>query len=553
MKKISVIFLTVLLFFSLAHAQTYAELTLHYDIESVPAVDSHFSLYRVKDADGVWISGFDYHLDESAPTFPQTLLSYITRDGIPAAAQDDTNQKGDIIFSKLETGTYLIAGESKITDDALYTPIPMLIQIKDGKQYEITEKHDTIPNKPKPDDKNPLKVIVVWDDEGSNLRPDHVQVQLLNDGKLHDEVTLDKEMNWRYVWEDVGEEIQWSALEFGVPEDYSISIERKDTTFIITNRLRVSKPEITPDKPVVPDKPNKTDNSPDDPPDDIQPNPVNPDNPPVENPPDPIDPGKPTDLPQTGLDWFPVFITALIGIILLLTTIFLPSKGGPGEKEIKLVLLFIGIVLIFSSVLFAEQNLEEDRRAGIQSENAANAVVQETKINQELFKDPIPSQELDIHREMPVMRANGNGYIGMIRIDSLGINLPVMEEWSYEGMKIAPGRYSGSVYEDNFVICGHNYQTHFASLRSAEEGDLVVFTDIDGNEFQYQVSIVEKLAPDAVDEMINSDWPLTLFTCTPGRKARLAVRCSKLAFADGDEGQMGGITGGSLSSGALDS
>ena len=48
--------------------------------------------------------------------------------------------------------------------------------------------------------------------------------------------------------------------------------------------------------------------------------------------------------------------------------------------------------------------------------------------------------------EMPVEEIEGNGYIGLLEIPALGLSLPVMSEWSYPNLKLAPCRYSGSAY-----------------------------------------------------------------------------------------------------------
>ena len=132
------------------------------------------------------------------------------------------------------------------------------------------------------------------------------------------------------------------------------------------------------------------------------------------------------------------------------------------------------------------------------------------------------------YMDMPVQKIDGYSYIGVIEVPTLGFRLPVQDEWSYPNMKISPCRYKGSVYLGNMIICAHNSSAHFGSLKTLNEGDEVYFTDIDGNQFAYQVKGIEILSPTAVDEMESGDWDLTLFTCTLGGGARVTVRCSKV-------------------------
>ena len=111
--------------------------------------------------------------------------------------------------------------------------------------------------------------------------------------------------------------------------------------------------------------------------------------------------------------------------------------------------------------------------------------------------------------------------------ETIELSLPIISEWSYDALQIAPCRYSGSAYLDNLVIAGHNYRSHFVSLPQLQPGDSVTFTDMDGNVFSYEVSSLETLSPYAVSDMTSGDWDLTLFTCTVGGQSRLAIRCDR--------------------------
>jgi len=115
--------------------------------------------------------------------------------------------------------------------------------------------------------------------------------------------------------------------------------------------------------------------------------------------------------------------------------------------------------------------------------------------------------------------------IGILEIPYLGLSLPVAGDWSYPMLKKCPCRYSGSPYDGGFVIAGHNYRTHFGGLGSLPIGSEVIFTDIDGERFEYDTADVETLQPGDIEEMNSSDYELTLFTCTLGGATRVTVRC----------------------------
>ena len=104
-----------------------------------------------------------------------------------------------------------------------------------------------------------------------------------------------------------------------------------------------------------------------------------------------------------------------------------------------------------------------------------------------------------------------------------------MKQWSYPGLKIAPGRYAGSLAADDLVVAGHNYARHFSPIKNLAVGTEVLFVDMDGKTWHYEVSAGEVLQPTQIEKMtvksFGDDWDLTLFTCTTGGQARYALRC----------------------------
>lgn len=130
--------------------------------------------------------------------------------------------------------------------------------------------------------------------------------------------------------------------------------------------------------------------------------------------------------------------------------------------------------------------------------------------------------------EMPTMKIDGNRYIGYIELPTLNLSLPVMSDWSYPKLRIAPCRYFGSAYDDTLVILAHNYARHFGSINKLSIGDPVQFVDASGNIYSYTVAKLETLEKYDVNEMIQSDYDLSLFTCTYGGKYRTTIRLNRI-------------------------
>lgn len=188
------------------------------------------------------------------------------------------------------------------------------------------------------------------------------------------------------------------------------------------------------------------------------------------------------------------------------------------------VLVALGLLLLAAAAGLAGYNI----RAGSNAAKASAEVLAEIASRLPKQESAVPDYILDPNMEMPTFRIDGADYIGVVLIPSLDAELPVADEWSYAQLRVSPCRYAGSAYTDSLIICGHNYSSHFGNLKYLELGDSVIFTDADGNVFNYEVAQVETLQPTAVEEMKSEEWDLTLFTCTVGGQSRVTVRCNRI-------------------------
>lgn len=195
-----------------------------------------------------------------------------------------------------------------------------------------------------------------------------------------------------------------------------------------------------------------------------------------------------------------------------------------------LILITLGILLLLGAAGLAGYNIWDENRAAESVENILRQM--DTLIPKpgeaELPEGMIPDYLLAPKMEMPTVEVEENKYIGYITIPAIGIDLPVMGEWSYPNLKIAPCRYAGSAYLDDLVICAHNYAHHFGGLSQLSIGDRVEFTDVDGNLFEYSVAEKEQLNPDEAARMLSGGWDLSLFTCTLGGQYRVTIRCERV-------------------------
>lgn len=191
-------------------------------------------------------------------------------------------------------------------------------------------------------------------------------------------------------------------------------------------------------------------------------------------------------------------------------------KVSPG-----LVCIVLGVVLLLAAGGLYAYNRYEDAHAGAE----AQTVVADLQQKVETPEPEAESGPLD--PELPVVEVDGNEYVGEISIPAIGIDLPVMSEWSYPKLKISPCRQFGSSRTDDLVIAAHNYESHFGKIGTLALGDEVRFTDMDGIENHYTVSAIEVHDPTDVEAVEHSGHDLVLYTCTYGGKTRIVVFCDR--------------------------
>ncbi len=196
--------------------------------------------------------------------------------------------------------------------------------------------------------------------------------------------------------------------------------------------------------------------------------------------------------------------------------------------------MFLGALLILSALGLFLYNQQEAKKAEESSVELVSQLVQEL----ETIENPtlpmeyvgVPVEFLDPRAfEMTEVEINGHMYIGYLSIPSQELNLPIMSGWDYQKLQIAPCRFYGSVLGRDLVLMAHNYPKHFGTIAKLQEGDSVVFTDMDGVVTYYEVVAQDILAPTAVEEMTSGDFDLTLFTCTYGGANRVTVYCDMVA------------------------
>ena len=475
--------------FSAYAASGSYSITAAIPVESEPYTAASCDLYLVGRAgshgDIIWNEIYaKYGVDgskEGIKNAANNLMPFIRRDGIEPDRTATADGAGIIRFTDLPEGVYLISGDSFDIGSKTYHPIPT------------------------------LAVLPYWNGTG---------------------------------WvQDVQVEIKSEIEDHGggggnTPNDSEKPNGSEDPS-------DPTEPE-GPENPEDPDDPGPVD--PGEPEEPVNPDPESPepgDDPEQNDPSNPATPGdngKPAApdgdadrdrLPQTGQNWTVVIVLLFVGGgLLLIGTMSRQADDSEVplssqlKREMSRVLIDAGIVSLCIAGSITGWNFYESNAGKEYSENVG-VVLQEEITKMEGFQAHVMPQSDGWENSMVTYEIDGTAFVGMLSIPSLGLDLPVAADWSEDQLKKTVCRYYGSSDDENLVICGHSYKGHFGRLQTLHAGDEVSFTDVDGSQHIYSVRKIETLESDEIKKMIQSDFDLTLFTCTFGGGERIAIRCEK--------------------------
>ncbi len=186
------------------------------------------------------------------------------------------------------------------------------------------------------------------------------------------------------------------------------------------------------------------------------------------------------------------------------------------------IFLTIGIVFLVGAVALTGFNIYDNSRAS----KTSNELLSKLDIKEYVpLEGEKPDYVLNPDMELPEKTVDGHTCVGYLEIPAFELKLVVLSNLTYSNLRVAPCLYHGTPYKDNFVIAAHNYNSHFGRLKNLKTGERIIFTDIDGNVFKYEVISRETLMPESIEQMKYSEYDLTLFTCTVGGATRVTIRC----------------------------
>lgn len=193
-------------------------------------------------------------------------------------------------------------------------------------------------------------------------------------------------------------------------------------------------------------------------------------------------------------------------------------------SRLGVFLMSAGALMIAAAFLLLWHNQRESDLAGQAAQKDLLALSEQMEVSQQV---PVRTMALEAESPVSVLTVGEYSYLGVLAVPSLQLELPVMDCWDEERLRTAPCRHFGAPEQNNLVIAGHNYKTHFGLLDRLHVGELVSLTTVDNEEFLYTVEQTEVVGSEDVEQVRNSPWDLVLYTCTADGSHRLLVECMR--------------------------
>jgi hypothetical protein len=289
--------------------------TINVVYDGTPLSGEEFKLYKFADLSSDFeisvtddFKDYPVNLDEMKQDTWQELAdivdAYVKKDNVQPLCVGTTKYNGRLEFTAadgLDWGIYLVEGKTIDLNGKRYTCEPFFVSVPTSNNGVTVAKETVNPKIAQTD--IPINYVVkvrkTWDDDGySKLRPKSVSVQLLCDGEVYDTQKLSKSNNWRYTWENLDPASDWTVVEVNVPDDYTVTLTVEDSTYTLKNTYKENETTTTPSG-------GGTTTS-----------------------------GTGSSLPKTGLNWLPIPILALCGILfIVIGTIIMKNNRGRKDER----------------------------------------------------------------------------------------------------------------------------------------------------------------------------------------------------------------------------
>lgn len=160
-------------------------------------------------------------------------------------------------------------------------------------------------------------------------------------------------------------------------------------------------------------------------------------------------------------------------------------------------------------------------------------------VNIEVIQEPVVNKNKNLNEVIPqrILPTDIDGFeiIGKLEIPKINLSTYILSETNKETLDKSVTKLCGPNINEvgNFCILGHNYNKSnmFGNLKKLEINDIIILTNVYGQQVQYMVYDIYKVYPDEVEclsQEIYGNRDVTLITCTTGAIKRLVIKTTEV-------------------------
>lgn len=191
------------------------------------------------------------------------------------------------------------------------------------------------------------------------------------------------------------------------------------------------------------------------------------------------------------------------------------------NEVILISILLIAIIFFVCSLIYKKKNKE-------------NSIAMSPKLVESVVNENIILEDVIPQRVLPT-DIGGFEIIGKLEIPKINLSTYILGETNNESLDKSVTKLCGPNINEagNFCILGHNYNKSnmFGNLKKLEINDIIILTNIYGQEVQYIVYDIYKVYPDEIaclNQETYGNRDVTLITCTMGAIKRLVIKTTEI-------------------------
>jgi len=205
------------------------------------------------------------------------------------------------------------------------------------------------------------------------------------------------------------------------------------------------------------------------------------------------------------------------------------------KKALDIFIIIVGLIILVTIILIAIKyggnRINEEKMTNLVEQIKATNLAETTK-SEEQVEMPNESSDIETITEIEI---DGYTVLGIIRIPTIGLEYPILNETTNKSMKKSITKFWGPGLNEigNLSLAGHNNKdgTMFGKVKKLKIGDIIEIEDLYKNTVKYEIFDMYVIDPNDVScvESVNPDTrEITLITCTNGNKNRLITKATEI-------------------------